>query len=239
MSSSNSRLIDWVGYLAGFFLLLIPGSVVMVRLGSWQQGLLLYAAACVLGTLTLIVLIVLALLPRYREQRKRILHRAALVVPCALLLSAFTSGRDYPPIHDITTDTMDPPLFQKAAEERGEASNPLDIKPKFIAQQRAFYQDLTSLDTDLSPEAAYTRAVGIATQLGWKIYHQDPAGGVIEAVATTTIMGFKDDVVVRVRPVGSGSVVDLRSVSRVGLGDLGANAKRISKFIDGFQRAGR
>ncbi|PZO06409.1 MAG: DUF1499 domain-containing protein, partial [Alphaproteobacteria bacterium] len=66
---------------------------------------------------------------------------------------------------------------------------------------------------------------------GWTIVSQDPATGTLSATATTFWFGFKDDVAVRVRAEGAGSVVDVRSTSRVGLSDLGANAARIEAYL--------
>ena len=86
-------------------------------------------------------------------------------------------------------------------------------------------------------DEAFNRALQTAADLGWEVYHQDREAGVIEAVATTRIMGFKDDVVIRVRGSHDGAQVDLRSVSRVGEGDIGANAKRIRAFLEAFQQA--
>jgi uncharacterized protein (DUF1499 family) len=81
----------------------------------------------------------------------------------------------------------------------------------------------------------FDRAVLVATDMGWDIYLQDRNTGIIEAVDTTALMGFKDDVVVRLRTNAEGTLVDLRSVSRVGLGDMGANAKRINAFLQRLQ----
>ena len=69
-----------------------------------------------------------------------------------------------------------------------------------------------------------------AEALGWEIIAQDEQAGTLEAVDTTTIMGFKDDIVIRISREGDSSIIDLRSVSRVGVSDLGANAKRIRAF---------
>ena len=76
----------------------------------------------------------------------------------------------------------------------------------------------------------------MATELGWDIYHRDRNVGVIEAVDTTSIMAFKDDVVIRVRSNTRGTLLDLRSVSRVGIGDIGANARRIRAFQQKFEQ---
>jgi len=103
---------------------------------------------------------------------------------------------------------------------------------EFAAKQRDAYPDLEPIRLDAPPREAFARAVGAAGALGWKIVHRDAEAGRLEAVDVTRIFRFRDDVVVRVRPADGGSVVDLRSRSRVGRGDLGANAARIRAFRD-------
>ncbi len=232
---ASPRWIRWAGHFALALLLLIPVAVLLARSGAWQPGLALYALALLGSTLLLIVFIILLLVPRYSSWRSDILRRAAIALPGAALLIAMTQGAgNAPQIHDITTDTNDPPTFIKAVQQRGEESNTLAIKPDFIEQQRAAYPDLKSIATTLNTKAAFDRAVVVAQQLGWEIYNQDREGGLIEAVETTAIFAFKDDIAIRVRPSGAGATVDLRSVSRVGRGDLGANAARIRRFQDAF-----
>lgn len=230
-------LIAWCGYLAIALLVALPLSVLAVRSGAWQQGLLLYALASLGSMALLIVFIVLLLLPRFAGYRARIGGRALLTLPGALAVLALTlTGGDAPRIHDITTDTSDPPIFVTAAAKRGAGANTLDIKPEVIEQQKAAYPDLGTLHTSLDADAAYMRALQVAQELGWEIYHEDRTGGVIEAVDTTPIMGFKDDVVIRVSSAADGTQVDLRSVSRIGQGDIGANAERIRRFTKAFRR---
>jgi uncharacterized protein (DUF1499 family) len=81
------------------------------------------------------------------------------------------------------------------------------------------------------PAAAFTRALGAARRMGWEIVAADSAAGRIEATATTTWFGFKDDVVVRIKPNQNGSRIDVRSESRVGGSDIGTNAKRIRRYL--------
>ena len=241
MSSSNKTpaLINWLGYLAIALLLLLPVSVLTVRSGAWQQGLLLYALSC-LGCLLIIILgALLVLLPRFAGARGAILGRMLIALPGALLLLSLLAGRgDYPAIHDVSTDTADPPIFVTAAEQRGDSANTLDIDPQAIAAQQQAYADLQTLLTDMSIDQAFDRALAVAARLDWDIYHQDRNAGVIEAVDTTAVMAFQDDVVIRVRTNAQGTLLDLRSVSRVGIGDIGANAKRIRAFLQAFEQSG-
>jgi uncharacterized protein (DUF1499 family) len=99
-------------------------------------------------------------------------------------------------------------------------------------QQRAAFPDLAPIDVASPPAETLQRAEQIAGQLGWTVSRTDAASGVIEAYHVSRVFRFVDDVVIRVRPRASGSRVDLRSNSRVGGGDLGANAARIRAFRD-------
>tara|TARA_R110002072_G_scaffold84388_12_gene191384 strand:- start:6159 stop:6881 length:723 start_codon:yes stop_codon:yes gene_type:complete len=231
-------LVNWTGYLALTLLLVLPLSVLTVRSGAWQQGLLLYAIACFGSALLIILSLVLLFLPRFAQWRKQIALRALWALPGTVLVLSLLLGANVPPIHDITTDTQDPPTFAKAEQQRGASSNSLQIDQAVIDQQRQAYPDIQTLVTEESFEDTFDRATQVANELGWEIYHQDRNTGLIEAVDTTAIMAFKDDIAIRLRTNAQGTVVDLRSVSRVGESDLGANAKRIRAFVAAFQQQG-
>ena len=233
-SSEAPRLVNWTGYLSLAMLLILPVSVFAARFGAWQPALLVYAIAILGSALLLLVAIVLLVLPRMAPWRTNITLNMLFAFPGALLFITLLNAGDYPAIHDITTDLDEPPVFVMAAQERGPDSNTLAIKPDTITQQKDAYPKLTGLESALSPGAAFDRALVVARELDWVIYHEDREAGIIEAVDTTSFMAFKDDVVIRIRPQQAGSRIDLRSVSRVGQGDLGANAKRINAFMAAF-----
>ncbi|HEY5595351.1 MAG TPA: DUF1499 domain-containing protein [Nitrospiria bacterium] len=147
-----------------------------------------------------------------------------------------TAGR-VPPIHDITTDTENPPAFIAILPLRADAPNPAAYGgPEIAAQQRAGYPNMGPLILPVPPALAFDRALGAARDLCWKIVDSNPNNGRIEATDTTFWFGFKDDIVVRVTPSENGSRIDVRSVSRVGRSDVGTNARRIEKF---FQKVTR
>jgi uncharacterized protein (DUF1499 family) len=231
-------VVKWAGYLAITLLLILPLSVLTVRSGGWQQGLLLYAIACFGSTLLILLSVVLLLLSRFANSRKHIARVILCALPGTLLLLALLSGGDAPRIHDITTDTQDPPIFVMAEQQRGAGANSLAIDKDVIAVQQAAFPDIQTLTNAQPSDQVFDRAIQVATSLGWDIYHQDRNAGVIEAADTTAIMAFKDDIVIRVRTNAEGTLIDLRSVSRVGEGDLGANAKRIRAFVEAFQQQG-
>jgi uncharacterized protein (DUF1499 family) len=163
-----------------------------------------------------------------------VLLAAVAVVPVSHLRAA---GR-VPPIHDITTDLDDPPRFVAVLPRRQGAPNTAEHGGAALAaQQRAGYPDLEPAHLAAPPDRAFARAVDVARGLGWEIVATVPAEGRLEATDRTRWFGFRDDVVVRVRPDGVGSRVDVRSVSRVGRSDLGTNARRIRAFLESL-RAG-
>ncbi|MFP4519620.1 MAG: DUF1499 domain-containing protein [Oceanicaulis sp.] len=149
-----------------------------------------------------------------------------------------------PPIHDITTDTENPPQFTQALIDRREQAgarnsvdyaaktNPADDRP-LPQTQAQYYPDIAPIALDLPADAAYAAALDTARSMGWTVSTASESAGMFEATATTFWFGFKDDVVVRVTETGmDGAVVDVRSVSRVGMSDLGANAARIEAFSE-------
>lgn len=235
MNDSLHPALRWPGYLAWAFLALIPVAVLTVRSGNWQQGLMLYAVACLVSLLLLAWYAVATLLPRNQGRRRSLLLRALPALPGALLLVSVLSARDVPPIHDISTDLADPPRFEAILERREPSDNSLAIDPAVIEQQAEAYPDLGTLRSELPLAATFERAEAAARSLGWEIVRSDLNAGLIEAVDTTAIMGFRDDVVIRVRSNADGTMVDLRSASRVGVSDLGANAARIRDFTERFR----
>ena len=153
-------------------------------------------------------------------------------VPAAFVLMQFRAVQGVPPIHDITTDGVNPPMFSGLVEGMPERS--LAYEDVYDQQQSA-YPDIESMASPLSVADAYAKALATAASLGWEIAREDQSAGLVEAVDTTFWFGFKDDVIIRVGARGDGSVIDVRSVSRVGRSDLGKNADRIREFVEAFQ----
>ena len=176
--------------------------------------------------------------------RHRVATAAAIL---AILLAAGTAAvplamqrtaQSVPHIHDITTDTENPPSFVALRAARERAPNGVDYGgPAVAAEQRAGYPDLAPLMLHVPPDRAFTLAETTAKGLGWQIAAAVPAEGRLEATDTTRWFHFKDDIVVRVGAAPDGSRVDVRSVSRIGRSDLGANARRIRVFLSAL--AGR
>ena len=137
-----------------------------------------------------------------------------------------------PRIHDITTDTADPPHFEAILPLRRDAPNTAEYGgPAIAAQQQAAYPDIRSLLVARPPGEVFDLALAKVRAHGWHVVDAQRPRGRIEATDTTFWFGFKDDIVIRVRTVAGGSRLDVRSVSRVGLSDVGTNARRIRCFL--------
>ncbi len=153
----------------------------------------------------------------------------------ALLLVVFgvnaSAGGDYPPINDITTDLENPPAFASDPADRG---RDMAYPAEFVDTVSASYGDLVPIRTSNAPGRALDLAVQTAEGLGWEVIATNRAEGTILARQTTEVFRFVDDIAIRVRPDADGAVVDLRSKSRDGRGDMGANAIRIRAFMDAY-----
>jgi uncharacterized protein (DUF1499 family) len=228
---------------AGLALALVAAVALLVagpghRFGWWSFAtgfaLLRYAAY---GAIAAVAVSALALiLAPWRGQRRGMFRALA-----GLIIGLVTVGvpayylhvaRSVPPIHDVTTDTEDPPAFDAILTLRADAPNPATYGgPDVAAQQREAYPDIGPADYPISPEAAFEAALAAARDQDWDIVAAGEAAGRIEATDRTLWFGFVDDIVIRVRPTDVGSRVDVRSVSRVGVSDVGANAARIRAYL--------
>jgi len=203
------------------------------RWGWWnfKIGLLLFAIAFLAGLLALLLSGIAWLRTRPNPVAAVSAIAGALIV--ILPLTQVAGARGKPRIHDISTDLADPPRFSAVLPLRGSASNPAPdrIDDATASQQRAGYPDLVTLDLPLAADAAFAKAVEAAKAMKWEIVSMRPADGILEATDTTAFFGFHDDIVVRIRPAGDHSGIDVRSTSRVGRGDAGKNADRIQKYF--------
>jgi uncharacterized protein (DUF1499 family) len=142
-----------------------------------------------------------------------------------------------PPIHDITTDITNPPAFVHVLPLRKDAYNKPEYGgPDVAAQQTKAYPDIKTLALDMATDKAFSKALDIAKNMSWEIVAAEPKEGRIEATATTFWMGYKDDIVIRIKAHDKMSNVDIRSESRVGKSDFGVNAKRIRIFLSEMQK---
>jgi uncharacterized protein (DUF1499 family) len=144
----------------------------------------------------------------------------------------------FPYIHDITTDTENPPAFVAAARLRKDGDHPITYDgPEVATQQKEAYPELVPLITSAPADQVFEAAKSTLLGMGLTLSDADPAAGRIEATQKTFWYGFTDDVVVRITQTPEGTRVDVRSKSRVGRSDLGQNAKRIRIFLAKLQAA--
>jgi uncharacterized protein (DUF1499 family) len=175
---------------------------------------------------------------RNRARRSIVLPVLSLLAGLALIAipGRFTLVAAAPPIHDITTDTANPPEYVAVLPLRADAPNTTVYGGDRIAsQQRAAYPDIQPVMLAVPPAQAFERALETVRDMGWEMVAADPAAGRIEATDTTFWFRFKDDVVIRISAAEGGSRVDVRSLSRVGGGDAGTNAKRIRAYLEALR----
>ncbi len=228
---------------AGFFIAILSGLAAVLsgtgtRLDFWnfRTGLTMlrwsaYGGLAAMG----LSLIGLFLALRTSMTRAFIIAFLGFFLGTALVaipLNWLRMAKSVPPVHDITTDTTNPPKFVAILPLRKNALNPPDYGgPAIGAQQLKAYPDIVPLMLKISPDMAFDKALSIARKMGWKIVDANRGEGRVEASDTTFWFGFKDDIVIRMSKEDSGSRVDIRSVSRVGKSDVGTNAKRIRRFL--------
>lgn len=222
--------------LAILALVLLLASGIGSRMQWWdfRTGFSLMRWAVYLGLGATVLALLLLVLPRTRRGNGRTLALGAIVgiAAAAVPLYGLYLAKSLPMIHDISTDTVRPPEFVAILPLRADAANPAEYGgAEIAAKQVAAYPDIRSQFLDIPPADAFDRAEKAARGMGWEIVAADVSSGRIEATDTTFWYGFKDDVVIRIAPDGSGSRIDVRSVSRVGLSDVGKNAKRIRAFV--------
>ena len=242
-SGKYDMLIKAVLFVGLGGLALLPVGALGARFGLWDfgrgfqfmfTGTFVSAAVLVLG----IAVLVFALRAGRTDAALPIgIGLAASIVALVVMGSQFRLTTAVPPINDVTTDMADPPAFA-ALELRGVSA--MEYVPEKGVQQAEGYPHITTERSSLGPEQALAKALVVAGELGWDVLAEgEGADGMgelmIEATATTMWFGFVDDVVVRIRADAAGSRVDVRSASRVGLSDLGANAKRIDAFLARFR----
>jgi uncharacterized protein (DUF1499 family) len=217
--------------------LLLLGAPLGYRLGWWhfRTGLTgLQPWAAYVGLAAAALAIIALAIPKVRAG-----WALGLVAALAVGLATFyvpwqwqQRAKSVPRIHDISTDTVNPPLFVAVLPLREGAENTAAYGGKEVAEQQLkAYPDIKSLELTVPPQVAFARALDAVESMGWTMVASNGAEGRIEATDKTLWYGFKDDVVVRVTPSGSGSKVDVRSVSRVGRSDIGINAQRIRQYL--------
>lgn len=248
-SEPFSALATWARRLAVFSAVATLVSVMVVRFGFLEMK---PAMATFFGALTcagLSILVASAGLVALWRDGSRGIGRILTALLLDVLILAYPAYlavqyRNLPPIHDITTDPINPPRFDTLARLRGaDGANTAVYSGLYsAAQQRTAYPEIEPVDLDVSAQHAFDIVRRLVARRKWLVIDerapqppQQP--GHIEAVAKTSVMGFREDVAIRIMPDGDGSRVDIRSSSRYFEHDLGSNAARVSSLIDDINAA--
>ena len=235
IATASVRLALVVGLICGAAALLAgPG----YRIGWWSLGAGIQTVrwAATVALAGALVALVAGLVLRVARAPRSAFSLAVVALAVNLLVAGpplhlYREAQRLPAIHDISTDTDRPPQFVAVLPLRKGARNPVDYLPATAAAQKKGYPDILPLLIDASPTFAFERAERAARAMGWDIVAVSPQDGRIEATDTTPLFGFKDDIVIRITPQAQGSIVDMRSLSRVGGSDIGTNARRIRAFM--------
>src|SRR5277367_3728822 len=248
-SEPVSGLAAWARNLAVFSVVAVVVSIIIVRFGFLEMKPALATFFGALGCAALSILIGLAGFAAIWQNGTRGMVRIliAFVIDAAILAYPAYLALQYrklPPIHDITTDPIDPPRFEALARLRScDGANTAVYAGLYSAeQQRKAYPDIEPVEIEVPVQRAYEIALALVHKRKWLVIDERPPQpqrpiGRIEAVARTPIMGFREDVSIRVAPDGDDSRVDIRSSSRYFESDLGSNAARVAKLIDDINTA--
>jgi hypothetical protein len=248
-SEPVSSLATWSRNLAVFSVVAVVVSILIVRFGFLEMKPALATFFGALALAGLSILVGLAAFAAIWQNGSRGMGRILLAMLISLLVLAYPAYlalqyRKLPAIHDITTDPIDPPRFEALARLRaGEGTNSAVYAGLYSAeQQRIAYPDIETVELEVPPQRAYEVALSLVNKRKWLVIDERPPQpprriGRIEAVARTPIMGFREDVSIRVTPDAEDSRVDIRSSSRYFESDLGSNAARVSKLIEDINTA--
>jgi Protein of unknown function (DUF1499) len=248
-SEPVSSLATWARNLAVFSVVAVVVSIIIVRFGFLEVKPALATFFGALGCAGLSILVALAAFVAIWQNGSRGMGRILLALLISAVVLAYPAylGLQYrklPPIHDITTDPIDPPRFEALARLRSaDGANTAVYSGLYSAeQQRLAYPDIETVELEVPVQRAYEVALQLVNKRKWLVIDerapQPPRRvGRIEAVARTPIMGFREDVSIRVTPDGEDSRVDIRSSSRYFESDLGSNAARVTKLIDDINNA--
>jgi len=248
-SEPFSGLATWARNLAVFSVIAVAVSILIVRFGFLEMKPALATFFGALGLAGFSILIGLAGFAAIWQNGTRGMARILLAFVIDAVVLAYPAYlawqyRKLPPIHDITTDPIDPPRFEAMGRLRsGDGANTAVYAGLYSAeQQRQAYPDIEPVELEIPVDRAYAIALQLVNKRKWLVIDerapQPPRRiGRIEAVARTPIMGFREDVSIRVVPDGEDSRVDIRSSSRYFESDLGSNAARVAKLIDDINTA--
>lgn len=227
--------------LSGLFLVILVIFLHRLEMMHFSKAMIGFVVSALLGLLAVLASIVGMFTARNEAFSGKSLvwigRILGLIAASPLIIILYAASK-VPPIHDISTNLQNPPKFESVLAVRTDDHNPLDRQnPENLAElQKAAYPSLGSIFINKQLNQVFEQAHALVLARGWEVIGVSKSDGRIEATATSPIMRFKDDVVIRMRSEADRTVVDMRSVSRVGKSDLGANAARIKAFLADLQK---
>ena len=254
-SEPTSKLAIWARRMAGFAFAATVLAIIIVRSGALEVKPAIATFGGALAIAVVALLLALAAFTVIWMEGLAGMGAALSAMAISLFLLAYPAYlgvRAYrlPWIYDITTDPIDPPRYEALARARPRDANPVTYTGLYTAeQQRNAYPDVGPLGTNASAQAAYRAALTVMNKHKdsflapyWRVIEaREPVPGRregrIEAVAYSSLMGFRDDVVVRVRADPEGARIDARSSSRYGTFDFGTNASRVRRLMNDIEDA--
>lgn len=237
-----SFLARWSSRLALFFASVLPITLFLHRLFGLPTPVAMnIAATCFAGAALVLVMATIAGLDIWvtgRQGAARIVVAASLALALlSIPLAIYVVGRNWPAINDLSTDLVTPPAYIAAEKSRAPDSNPLAYPTQFAPLQKANYPDIKTLAVARPPEEAFELVLQALAKLKLPVAVEAPPNaddgtpGLIELEDRTMILGFTDDIIIRVADNDGASKVDVRSSSRYGSSDYGRNADRIRLLL--------
>jgi uncharacterized protein (DUF1499 family) len=231
------KILTLIAGILALFLLLASGPLYQAEILGLMDAFFAMRIALILGAVAIVLAIIQVIFMRktisWPATGVAVLCAAvAIVMPLSMMMKA----KSVPPIHDITTDLVNPPKFVAILALRADAPNPAEYQGEEIAsQQRKAYPELQTQKYQQTTDQVFDAALAAVNDMGLDVVSSDKALGLIEAYDTTTWFGFVDDVVIRIESGEQMTMLDARSKSRVGMSDIGKNAERLNALIVGVK----
>ncbi len=232
------KILTLIAGILALLLLLVSGPLYQAEILGLMNAFLAMRIALIVGA----VAIILALIQVIFMRKTISWPVTGIAVLCAAVaifmpLSMMNKAKSVPPIHDITTDLVNPPKFVAILPLRADAPNPAEYQGEEVAsQQREAYPELQTQKYQQTAEQVFDAALAAVRSMGLEVVSSDKTLGLIEAYDTTTWFGFVDDVVIRIQNSEQMTILDARSKSRVGMSDIGKNAERLNTLIAGVAK---
>ncbi|MFT4808770.1 MAG: hypothetical protein ACI9LX_002107 [Paraglaciecola sp.] len=232
------KILTLIAGILALILLLVSGPLYQAEILGLMNAFLAMRIALILGAVALVLALIQVIFMR-KTISWPVTGVAVLCAAVAIFmpLNMMNKAKSVPPIHDITTDLVNPPKFMAILALRADAPNPAAYQGEEIAsQQRKAYPELQTQKYQKTAEQVFDAALAAVKNMGLEVVTSDKSLGLIEAYDTTTWFGFIDDVVIRIQSDGQMTMLDARSKSRVGMSDIGKNAERLNALIAGVAK---